>query len=71
MGIIWQEMTDIRRFGDSGIHTVEGVVAGEKAAQYAKEREIEQQKYENIKNKIKENNSMKVGRIDEKFSSGM
>jgi protein FAM50 len=63
-------MTDIRRIGDSGIHTVEGMVAGERAAKYAKEREIEQQKYESIKNKIKENHSAKLGRIDEKFSSG-
>jgi hypothetical protein len=64
-----QKMTDIRRVGDSGIHTVEGVVAGAAAAKYAREREIEQQKYEMIKNKIKENNSTKLGRIDDKFSS--
>lgn len=62
-------MTDIRRVGDSGIHTVEGMVAGDAAAKYAREREIEQQKYEMMKNKIKENNSTKLGRIDDKFSS--
>ncbi len=62
-------MTDIRRVGDSGIHTIEGIVAGERAAKYAKEREIEQQKYEAIKNQIKENNSTKLGRIDDKFNA--
>lgn len=62
-------MTDIRRVGDSGVHTVEGMVAGDAAAKYAREREIEQQKYEMMKNKIKENNSTKLGRIDDKFSS--
>lgn len=62
-------MTDIKRFGDSGISTVEGIVAGEQAAKYAKEREIEQKKYETIKNKIKEQNTVKLGKINEKFNT--
>lgn len=62
-------MTDIRRVGDSGIHTVEGMVAGEQAAKYAKEREKEREKYETIKNKIKEQNTVKLGKIDDKFKT--
>jgi protein FAM50 len=52
-----------------GIHTVEGNVAGERAARLAKEREKEQQQYEAVKNKIKEQNSAKLGKIDDKFNT--
>jgi len=62
-------MTDIKRIGDSGIHTVEGNLAGGKAARLSQQREKEQAEYERVKNKIKEQNSSLLGRIDEKFSS--
>ena len=62
-------MTDIKRIGDSGIHTVEGNVAGGRAAQLTKQRDKEQAEYERLKNKIKEQNSASLGRIDDKFSS--
>jgi protein FAM50 len=62
-------MTDIRRVGDSGVHTVEGVVAGARAARLTKQRDKEAAEYEAEKNKIKEQNSAAVGRIDEKFNA--
>ena len=62
-------MTDISRVGDSGISTVEGLVAGEQAIKYAKEREKEKLKYENIKNKIKEQNNVRLENIHDKFKS--
>lgn len=63
-------MTDIKRIGDSGIHTVEGNVAGARAARLTKQREAQQQQYELVKNKIKEENATGIGRIDDKFNSG-
>jgi protein FAM50 len=62
-------MTDIRRVGDSGIHTVEGTVAGNRAAVLTKKREQQQQEYEEVKRKIKEDNAAGIGKIDQKFSS--
>ncbi len=62
-------MTDIRRVGDSGIHTIEGNVAGARAAELTKQREKEQAEYESVKNKIKHQNSVSVGRIDDKFNA--
>ena len=58
-------MTDLKRIGDSGIHTVKGNVAGGRAAQLTKQRDKEQAEYERLKNKIKEQNSASLGRIDE------
>lgn len=63
-------MTDIKRIGDSGIHTVEGNVAGSRAARLTKQRDAQQAQYEAVKNKIKEQNSAIVGRIDDKFNTG-
>lgn len=63
-------MTDIKRVGDSGIHTVEGNIAGSRAARLTKQRDKEKAEYESVKNKIKEQNAAGVGRIDEKFSAG-
>jgi protein FAM50 len=60
-------MTDIKRVGDAGVHTVEGNVAGARAAKMTKQREQQRQEYELAKNKIKEDNALK--RIDQKFSS--
>lgn len=62
-------MTDIRRVGDSGVHTVEGNVAGARAARLTREREKQQQSYEEEKRKKKM--GMNVFRsIDEHFVSG-
>jgi protein FAM50 len=61
-------MTDIRRIGDSGVHTVEGNVAGGRAARLTKERDKEAAEYERIKSQIKEQNAVST-RIDDKFNS--
>lgn len=53
-------MTDIRRVGDAGVHTVEGTVAGSRAARMTKQREQERMEYEAVKNKIKQDNAAKV-----------
>ena len=60
---------DIRRVGDSGINTVEGNVAGPRAARLTKEREKQGAEYEAAKNKIKNENAAGVGRIDDKFNA--
>jgi len=60
---------DIKRYGDSGINTIEGQVSGASAALLAKEREKQVQEYEEQKRKIKEQNSFGLGRLDDKFST--
>lgn len=55
-------MTDIKRIGDAGVHTVEGNVAGSRAARLTKEREKQAKDYEAVKNKIKSENSANVGK---------
>mmetsp|Transcript_1854 Transcript_1854/g.1991 ORF Transcript_1854/g.1991 Transcript_1854/m.1991 type:complete len:350 (+) Transcript_1854:150-1199(+) len=62
-------MTDVKRIGDSGIHTVEGNLAGARAGRLTKQREKQQKEYEAAKNKIKEQNAAGVGRIDDKFNA--
>ena len=62
-------MTDIKRIGDSGIHTVEGNLAGSRAAGLTKRREKEQQEYQNVKNQIKLQNTVAIGKIDDKFNA--
>ena len=62
-------MTDIKRVGDTGIHTVEGNLAGSRASRLTKQRDIQKAEYETAKNKIKEQNAAGVGRIDDKFSA--
>ena len=62
-------MTDIKRVGDSGVHNVEGNVAGGRAARLTKEREAQRAAYEDTKNKIKHENSAPVARIDSKFNA--
>jgi protein FAM50 len=64
-------MTDIRRIGEAGVHTIEGNIAGDLAAQFTKEREKQQQEYEVIKNKIKAANNAVVGKINDKFNSAV
>eukprot|EP01036_Dinobryon_divergens_P002034 gene2034-2669_t len=63
-------MTDIKRVGEAGIHTVEGNIAGSRAARLVKERDAQRNEYESIKNDIKKQNAAGVGRIDEKFNTG-
>lgn len=60
---------DIRRVGDAGIHTVEGNLAGLRAAHFAKERDKERQLYETKKAQIRAENST-ISDINTKFSSG-
>ena len=62
-------MTDIKRVGDTGIHTVEGNIAGNRANRLTKQRDKQKADYEAAKNKIKEQNAAGVGRIDDKFSA--
>jgi protein FAM50 len=64
-------MTDIKRVGDTGIHTIEGNIAGDLAASLSREREKQRQEYETQKNKIKSENKVMVGKINEKFSSAI
>ena len=54
-------MTDIRRIGDSGIHTVEGNVAGGRAARLTKERDAQKAEYEKTKTKIKDDLNGGIG----------
>ena len=61
-------MTDIKRVGDSGVHTVEGTVAGRRAAQLTKERDEQRADYELLKAKIKIENAGGLARIDDKFA---
>eukprot|EP00607_Mallomonas_marina_P008448 CAMPEP_0182423782 /NCGR_PEP_ID=MMETSP1167-20130531/9864_1 /TAXON_ID=2988 /ORGANISM="Mallomonas Sp, Strain CCMP3275" /LENGTH=354 /DNA_ID=CAMNT_0024603057 /DNA_START=34 /DNA_END=1098 /DNA_ORIENTATION=+ len=62
-------MTDIKRFGDTGIHTVEGNIAGSRAARLSKQRDAQKAEYETVKNEIKKQNAAGVGRIDDKFNA--
>jgi protein FAM50 len=62
-------MADIKRHGDTGIHTVEGNLAGARAGRLTKQRDAQTAEYEAAKNKIKEQNASGVGRIDDKFSA--
>jgi protein FAM50 len=62
-------MTDIKRVGDTGIHTVEGNIAGSRAARLTKQRDKQKEEYEAVKSKIKAENSAAVGRIDDKFNA--
>jgi hypothetical protein len=61
-------MTDIKRIGDAGIHTVEGNVAGSRAARLTKQRDLQKAEYEAVKNKIKEENTLDIAHIDNKFN---
>ncbi|GMF13451.1 unnamed protein product [Phytophthora lilii] len=61
-------MTGIERYGSSGAHTVEGNVAGSKAAKLAKQREKQQQEYEAKRQDIEKTNRRGT-RIDANFQS--
>jgi protein FAM50 len=61
---------DIRRVGNTGIHTVEGNVAGGRAASLTKQAAIQREEYELTKHRIKEENSSSIRRIHDKFTTG-
>lgn len=54
---------------NTGIHTVEGNLAGRRAAQLTKKREKDQQEYEAKKRKIQEEGQKGLSHIDDKFKS--
>jgi len=60
---------EIKRVGDAGIHTVEGQVSGNRAAQLAKERDKQRQEYEELRKTIKEQNTKGTGKIEDRFVS--
>ncbi len=66
-------MSDIRRVGEAGIHTVEGNIAGSRAAQLVREREKQQAEYEALKKNIKStiNATGDVSRINDKFTTAV
>lgn len=55
--------------GDTGIHTVEGNLAGHKAARLTKKREKDQQEFEAKKLKMQADAQKGTGAIDDKFKS--
>ncbi|KAF1774865.1 XAP5 protein [Phytophthora cactorum] len=61
-------MTGIERYGSSGAHTVEGNVAGSRAAQLTKQREKQQKEYEAKRENIEKANRRGT-RIDANFQS--
>jgi protein FAM50 len=61
---------EIKRYGNSGIHTVEGNVAGPRAARLTKAREAEQKEHDKKRKAIeKQHRGNKVLRVDDKFNS--
>lgn len=61
--------SDIRRVGETGVHTIEGNLAGSRAAQLTKQREKQQAEYEAKKSQIKQLHSTDLSRINDKFSA--
>lgn len=55
--------------GDTGINTVEGNLAGHRAAQLTKKREKAQKEFEAKKQKIKDDVQRSMGGIEQKFKS--
>ncbi|RYH06229.1 hypothetical protein EON65_43110 [archaeon] len=61
---------DIKRVGDAGVHTVEGNLAGSRAASLTKQREKQRAEYEALKDQIKKANAVSdLSKIDNKFSA--
>ena len=61
---------EIRRYGDSGVNTVEGTVGGARAARLSKARVAEKEEFEANKRKIEsEHRSVKVRKVDDRFNS--
>lgn len=62
---------DIKRVGDAGVHTVEGNLAGSRAASMTKQRDKQRAEYEAQKEQIKKANAVAdLSKIDNKFSAG-
>lgn len=61
-------MADLSRYGSSGAHTVEGNVAGRRAAQLTKAREQQQQEFELKKSELQRAGE-RGARIDQNFES--
>ncbi|GLD94319.1 hypothetical protein PINS_up002930 [Pythium insidiosum] len=60
--------SNIERYGSAGIHTVEGNVAGSRAARLNKQREQQKQEYEQRKQDI-EHKNQRGTRIDQNFEA--
>jgi protein FAM50 len=65
----YNKMTDIKRVGEAGVYTIEGNVAGGRAARLTHEREKQKKEYEEQKNKLKQINATDLSKINNKFSS--
>jgi protein FAM50 len=61
--------SDIRRVGEAGVHTVEGNIAGSRAATLTKQRDQQAAEYEAQKQKIKHNSLTDLSRISSKFDA--
>lgn len=61
-------MSDIKRYGSSGIHTSEGTVAGTLAAQFSRQGERQKEEYLKKKQEIETDNA-KASRIEKNFQS--
>lgn len=61
-------MSGIKRYGSSGVHTVEGNVAGSLAAQFSREGEKQKEAYLKKEQQIKVDNA-KASRIEKNFQS--
>eukprot|EP00936_MAST-01D_sp_MAST-1D-sp1_P001162 g1162.t1 len=67
-GEVGSSTHQIVRYGDSGVGTVEGNVAGARAARLTKARESEQKEYDNQRKNIEsEQRADAVKKVDEKF----
>lgn len=61
--------SDIRRIGEAGVHTVEGNIAGARAAALTKQRGQQAAEYEAQKQKIKQDSLAGVSNISNKFDT--
>ncbi|KAJ0397062.1 hypothetical protein ATCC90586_003934 [Pythium insidiosum] len=66
--ILRRMASNIERYGSAGIHTVEGNVAGSRAARLTKQREKQKQEYEQKKQDI-EHKNQRGTRIDQNFEA--
>lgn len=61
-------MTDIKSQSNT-VYTVEGNLAGARASRLTKERDVQRAEYEALKNKIKQQNTVRLGSINDKFET--
>lgn len=62
-------MSDIKRFNQTGVHTIEGNMAGDLAAYFSKQSQAQQEEYELMKIRIKNNQNTTLKNINDKFST--